>query len=120
MIGSEGIDLDKYIRQLGITRATEARLASLEPDEEAVLTNYAGGINKVVKNIKTYPLEFHVLLTSFEPWTVKDSLAIEYFFSAVASTDWFAEMLRVRLLEVYDRDLVDQLIPFKPEHLYEF
>jgi len=32
------------------------------------------------------------------------------------SADWFVEMLRVRLLEVYDKDVVDQLIPFKPEH----
>lgn len=38
----------------------------------------------------------------------------------MASTDWFAEMLRLRLLEVYDRDLVDQLIPFKPEHTMQF
>jgi acyl-homoserine lactone acylase PvdQ len=92
----------------------------LEPDEEAVFTNYASGINKVVQNIKTYPLEFHVLFTSFEPWTVKDSVACEYLISAMASTDWFAEMLRLRLLEVYDRELVDQLIPFKPEHTFQF
>ena len=75
VIGSSGVHLDRYIRQLGITRAAESRLKSLEPDEESVLANYAGGINKVVQNIKTYPLEFHVLFSSFEPWTVKDSVA---------------------------------------------
>ena len=29
-------------------------------------------------------------------------------------------MLRVRLLEVYDKDIVDQLIPLKPEHFQKF
>ena len=59
-------------------------------------------------------------MTSFEPWTVYDSLSCSYFLTFMGSTDWFVEMLRVRLLEVYDRDLVDQMIPFKPEHIYPF
>ena len=57
-------------------------------------------------------------MTSFQPWTVKDSLSCEYLFNAMQSADWFAEMLRLRLLEIYDRDLVDQIIPFKPEHIF--
>lgn len=48
LIGSEGLSLDKYVRKLGITRATEARLATLPKEEEAVMHNYAEGINKVV------------------------------------------------------------------------
>jgi len=101
-------------------RAVEARLASLPLVELAVLKNYAGGINKVVENIKVYPLEFHVLFTSFEPWSPRDSLACQFFYNLLASTDWFAEMLRVRLLEVYERELVDQILPFKPEHFFDF
>ena len=60
------------------------------------------------------------MMSSFEPWSVRDSLACASFYNALASTDWFAEMLRLRLLEVYDRDLVDQILPFKPEHLIHF
>ena len=120
LIGSEGIEIDKYIRQLGVVRAAKADLAELDPDERASLVNYAAGINKVVENIKVYPFEFQVLMTSFEPWSEKDSLACAYLYNAMASTDWFAEMLRLRLLEVYDRTLVDQLLPFKPEHFFPF
>ncbi len=99
---------------------TEARIVSLPKEEEAVFLNYAAGINKVVENIKVYPAEFSILFTSFEPWTVKDSVACQYLYNAFVSTDWFAEMLRVRLLEVYDKDLVDKILPFKPEDFYEF
>lgn len=107
LVGSEGVQLDKYIRTIGVTRATEERLFNLQPDELASLTNYAAGINKVVDNLKTYPLEFHALFTSFEPWTPKDSLACQSLYNVVVSTDWFAEMLKLRLLEVYSRELVD-------------
>lgn len=120
LIGSEGLQIDKYIRKIGITRATEARIASLPKEEEVVFLNYAAGINKVVENIKVYPAEFQILFASFEPWTVRDSVACQYLYNAFVSTDWFAEMLRVRLLEVYDKDLVDKILPFKPEDFYEF
>ena len=69
--------------------------------------NYAAGINKVVEKIQVYPMEFQVLMTSFEPWTPADTIATINFYHLVASSDWFAEMLRLRLLEVYDKDLVD-------------
>ena len=52
-------------------------------------------------------MEFYIFMTGFEPWTVKDSLSIEYLINTLISTDWFVEMLRIRLLEVYDRELVD-------------
>ena len=29
-------------------------------------------------------------------------------------------MLRMRLLEVYDRELVDQMLPYKPEDFIQF
>ena len=120
MIGADGVPLDTYIRKVGITRATKERYESLTSEEQTVLQNYANGVNKVVDNIKVYPAEFQFLMTSFEPWTVYDSLSCSYFLTFMGSTDWFVEMLRVRLLEVYDRDLVDQMIPFKPEHIYPF
>lgn len=34
--------------------------------------------------------------------------------------DWFVEMLRLRLMEVYDRSLIDEMLPYKMEHLYPF
>ena len=47
MIGSDGIQLDKFVRLIGITRALEDRMTKLSSEDKAVLTNYAAGINKV-------------------------------------------------------------------------
>ena len=70
IIGSGGVQLDQYIRLIGINRAIEDRMTKLSSEEKAVLTNYAAGINKVADNIKVYPVEFYLLWSSFEPWTI--------------------------------------------------
>ena len=36
------------------------------------------------------------------------------------STDWFAELLRERLLEVYDKELVDQILPYRKEYFSDW
>ena len=95
-------------------------MEGMTEEESSVYLNYANGINKVVQNIKVYPMEFYVLMTDFEPWTVRDSISIEYMINVLISADWFSEMIRLRLLEVYDRDVVDQILPYKPEHIYGF
>ena len=47
IIGSGGVQLDQFIRLIGINRAIEDRMTRLSSEEMAVLTNYAAGINKV-------------------------------------------------------------------------
>ena len=47
IIGSGGVQLDQFIRLIGINRAIEDRMTKLSSEEMAVLTNYAAGINKV-------------------------------------------------------------------------
>ena len=34
--------------------------------------------------------------------------------------DFYFEALRERLTEVYDRSIVDQILPFQKEHYYDF
>ena len=36
------------------------------------------------------------------------------------TSDWFFEVTRSRLLEIYERDFVDKLLPFSKEHLTNF
>jgi hypothetical protein len=37
---------------------------------------YAAGINDFVDSMEWYPIEFYMTHTSFEPWTVEDSIGI--------------------------------------------
>ena len=51
LIGSQGVGYDSYVRTIGILRATDARMESLTPEENAAYLNYAAGINKLVEHI---------------------------------------------------------------------
>lgn len=72
-----------------------------------LLENYAAGINKVVENIVVYPREFQITWNEFKPWSAKDSIDIGVMMMLFCSSDWFGEFLRERLLEVYDKEMVD-------------
>lgn len=58
--------------------------------------------------------------TDFEPFTAKDSVSIQYTLMFLISSDWFFEITRERLLEVYTKDQVDKLIPYSKEHMFDF
>lgn len=58
--------------------------------------------------------------TDFEPWTPKDSASVQYILCLFISSDWFYELTRERLLEVYTKDEVDKLIPFSKDNMFPF
>ena len=95
-----------------ITRVTD--------EERLILENYVAGINKVAENLHVYPLEFYIFWHNFEPFTIEDSVAISFLTNQFVAGDWFYEMVRERLLEVYPKDKVDRIFPFQKEHMYPF
>jgi len=74
----ETVQLDKYVRTLGIPRMAEKYMLEIEEDDLLILENYSAGINKLVEGIHVYPLEFYMFWQDFEPYTPKDSIAITY------------------------------------------
>lgn len=68
--------------------------------------------------MKVYPLEFYILWEDFEPWEPLHSIAIQGLLQYFITFDWFMELVRSRLTEVYDKDFVDRLIPFREDLLY--
>lgn len=68
--------------------------------------------------MKVYPIEFYLTWTEFAPWTPYDSLSILVVLQYFISFDWFLELTRSRLTEIYDKDLVDRMMPFREDLLY--
>ena len=85
----------------------------IKPEDMTVLENYSAGINKVLENMVVYPPEFQITWSTFEPWEAKDSVSLVFMMTYFVSHDWYGELLRERLLEVYDKSFVDQLFPYK-------
>lgn len=82
------------------------------------LEAYAAGVNHFVKNMKIFPFEFYLLWVEFEPWTAYDCLAIQALLQYFVSFDWFLELTRERLLEIYDIDIVEKMMPYKNDYMY--
>ena len=49
VVGPEGIDMDKYIRTLGVPDMARAHLKNIEQEELDYLTHYAAGVNQAKK-----------------------------------------------------------------------
>ena len=69
-------------------------------------------------NMKVYPIEFYILWTGFEPWTPYDSLCMHVLMQYFISFDWFYELTRQRMTEIYDKDLVDKMFPYQQDFYY--
>jgi acyl-homoserine lactone acylase PvdQ len=68
--------------------------------------------------MKLLPLEFYILWMDWEPWTPYDSLTIQIMLQYFTSFDWFLEIVRHRLTEVYDKDVVDRILPWKEDDYF--
>ncbi len=85
-----------------------------------ILENYAAGVNKVAENIQMYPSEFYIFWKDFEPFEITDALAMQYLLVTFCTSDWFFELMRERLAEVYTTEMIDKLMPMGKEHLFPF
>ena len=85
-----------------------------------VITNFASGINKAFEQRHTYPIEYYLFWFDFEPWKPEDSVVIQYMFALFISSDWYYEMTRDRLLEIYSKEEVDKLLPYNIKDMWDF
>lgn len=74
--GEKALDLDRGQRHYRLAEATAATLAHLSPDERAILSAYAEGVNAVISSAREFPPEFRLLHYRPEPWQPTDSLLV--------------------------------------------
>jgi penicillin amidase len=76
LLGPAALPGDVQLRTLGLRRAGARSLAALSPESVAMLEAYAAGVNAWTST-HPVPSEYAALeLTSFEPWTALDSIAV--------------------------------------------
>ena len=88
LLGSHTLQIDKFIHTMGLSRSADYHLKNLEPDERLLLQNYVSGLNKAVGESHSYPLEFYLLWTGFEPFTIRDALSIQSLLMMFCGSDW--------------------------------
>lgn len=120
MVGPDAVALDSFMRRIGLRQRAQWHLKTMDPVKLDDWVNYAHGVNEAAKQTKIYQSEFYLTWQTFEEWTVLDSLCHLQLMHLFMSSDWYYELLRERLTEIYTREEVDEMLPYNPEHYFKF
>jgi len=98
--GSSTVEIDGYIRTIGLYRAAEQSLAYLKPETLKVIEAYTAGVNAYLETA-SHPVspEYGFLLTKPRPWTPADTIAMNKAFAVGLCGDAFGEVTSALLAE---------------------
>ena len=113
--GADALPADRFIRRVGLRRVAEREATLLEGEVKAMLEAYAAGVNTVITSGRPLPVEFSLVRTRPEPWKPVDSVACAKLLALGLSTNWDADVQRLRLLAAVGPDVAARLQLFYPE-----
>lgn len=76
IFGSQLVEFDKSRRIHRFRDLSKRILAKLSPYERKVLVAYAHGVNSGLRALKSFPIEYKLLLQNPLPWTPEDSILV--------------------------------------------
>jgi len=110
VLGKPALDLDRWMRILGLQRVAEQEIGLITSTVRADLDAYAAGINARI-NQGRLPLEFTLLRYKPEAWTIADSLAWVKMMAWGLSVRWETKLLRAQLIARLGPDKAAELEP---------
>lgn len=110
LIGSMGVRSDRFMRTLGLYRATVDAVATLDADTLAAAKAYAHGVNAFLTNAPL-PLELKLLFATPEPWQVADSLVWQKLMGLQLSGNWSEELSRAAVIAKLGPERAAELYP---------
>jgi penicillin G amidase len=112
--GRTTVDLDHFVRLLGLRQAARKSLAIASRRALLWLHAYARGVNARIAE-KRFPLEFKLLRHRPEPWTPEDSLLVEKAVALEMNVAWRAILVHTALAaRVKDPKRLAALLPAYP------
>ncbi|MEJ2290725.1 MAG: penicillin acylase family protein [Deinococcales bacterium] len=100
VLGPATLDTDKFLRTLGVYRASQQALAHLDPETRSLLDAYVAGINAYIEHHHgAWPPEYVILGVKPQPFHAADVIAWAKMMSWDLSGNWNTELLRARLID---------------------
>lgn len=101
VVGTPGLETDRFLRTIGIRRAAEAIFANLEAETRVLLAAYARGVNAYLTTRSSpLPPEFLILRAPApEPWSPIDSVGWSLMMALDLGGNLNAELTRMRLAQ---------------------
>ncbi|HEY3109986.1 MAG TPA: penicillin acylase family protein [Chloroflexota bacterium] len=113
LIGPATLEVDRFMRAIGLERAARAEIALLDPPTRAMIDAYAAGVNWAIES-RPRPPELLALRHSPQPWTDLDTLAWAKLMGWGISANWGSELARARLVTSLGPELAAELEPVYP------
>ncbi len=103
------VELDKMMRSFGFIRYAR----KLKSYPEGIVEAYAKGVNDYVRQAAILPVEFYIVGTTFDEWTVDDTYLLTKLTSFETSYRWVITVSRQAILEKYGKAWADLIIPLE-------
>ncbi len=111
LIGAQGLDMDRFVRTLGIERTARKLVQALEPGSLEAVLAFGEGINCYLsQGSLRMPFEFIFLGGRPEPWTPTDCMAAFLYVVWLLDTWWTSDVMREKLIRKLGLERAAQLL----------
>ncbi|MBU4175735.1 MAG: penicillin acylase family protein [Actinobacteria bacterium] len=112
VIGTMALDIDRFMRTVGLSEIGETFADNLEPESLECLLAFCDGINEFLSR-RGIRLPFEFLLTGGrpEPWAPADCLTMGVFISWLLDSFWLADLMREKLIRSLGYERAMELLP---------
>jgi penicillin amidase len=119
VIGPEALSVDRAVRTIGVRRAAQAQLETLDPEIRDQLATYVSGVNAGLESDATpRSLEHTLLRIAPSRWEPGDVIALGLLTCCFLPSNWDLELARLILLTRDGPDAVASLDPtWRPDHV---
>ena len=118
--GPAALEIDRYMRTLGLGAVARADAAALDAKTRAGLEAYAAGVNAEATT-HPLPIEFKLLGYSWDPWTPEDTIAIAKLMAQRLDDQWYYLDVRAQLSRAVGAEaagaLTDMQVPSFARHI---
>ena len=119
VLGEEMLPVDRLMRRIGFLHIARRQLALLAPRERAQLDSFARGVNEAPRGATARAHELTLLGMSASTFEAADIIAVLQFFSFALSSNWDAELARLRIVRSDGFEALEALEACDPECLRE-
>ncbi len=110
--GSKLIELDVFMRTLGIRQITREITPKLNPEVIDIIKAYVEGVNTYIDlNEHNLPVEFRLARYKPMKWTPQDCISFVRLMGWDLTQSWNAEIVFYKLLEIYGADKTREVLP---------
>jgi penicillin amidase len=114
--GPGALDIDRYMRTLGLAHAAETDVRALDPRSRAALEAYAAGVNAAADS-HPLPIEFKLLQYGWDPWRPVDTLAIVNLMAQRLDDQWYYMDVKAALVAKFGPQVADALVDMQIRRL---